>query len=456
MKFSKMIHYGDATVREKQQSAQAWQPHLRDQYQDRLIYWHLRWRSKMPDSNILRIIIDGMDKSKGTWPQYGFRKPKTLDKFQRPRLTIHLAMAHGFCCDFYVADDENFFHGASFFCEILTRTLARVAEACRQQGRAMPEHLVIQSDHTTAQAKNAETTNFLAALVRKFKFKSCVLHFLRVGHTHEDVDFVFSLLLARVLRKSRVQISEDLIAAILAGMTPILAGKGYGVNAELITHVRHFKAWFAEMCVNPYSCWVRRQGVMAPHSFTFKLRMDLTQREQALLQQEPTDRGWPSDPFDVFCVVKHYMSSQGPNGPPVLLVPNERFARLSTPAPTATCPASQAMSEQRKRHLRQLAAELEDLTAQWTAEHSMFRAAQELRNLADGRNQEASQDGYLEAVEPEREHPIPDADRGSLVTLNPVNKPSSSGQYGTLRTIRTTRPCRMCPDEWLFVSDDVC
>ena len=161
------------------------------------------------------MIIDGLDKNKGVWPQYTFRKSKALDKFNRPRIVVHLALAHGYCADFYLADDENFFHGASFFCEVLTRTLARVQRMCASRGRAMPDHLVVQADNTTAQAKNSEVVKFLAVLVRKYKFHSAVLNFLQVGHTHEDVDFMFSLLLALVLRKVRIKVPDDLRVAIL-------------------------------------------------------------------------------------------------------------------------------------------------------------------------------------------------------------------------------------------------
>ena len=183
---------------------------MREQYHDRLIYWHLRWWSRRPKSKILVIIIDGLDKTKGTWPQYTFETPKCLDKYQRPRVTIHLAIAHGYCYDFYLADDEDFFHGASSSCEMLTRTLARVQRICELRGEEFPEHLVVQSDNTTAQLKNAEAAKFLAMLVRKGRFKSAVLQFLRVGHTHEDVDFMFSLVLALVIRRVRFQIPAEL------------------------------------------------------------------------------------------------------------------------------------------------------------------------------------------------------------------------------------------------------
>ncbi|CAJ1363654.1 unnamed protein product, partial [Effrenium voratum] len=233
---SQFIHYGRGTAQDKRNRAQAWQAHLREQYHDRLIYWHLRWQSRSPESRVLTVIIDGLDKNKGVWPQYTFRKSKALDKFNRPRIVVHLALAHGYCADFYLADDENFFHGASFFCEVLTRTLARVQRMCASRGHAMPDHLVVQADNTTAQAKNSEVVKFLAVLVRKYKFHSAVLNFLQVGHRHEDVDFMFSLLLALVLRKVRIKVPDDLRVAILTGMAPVTAGKGYELNCELMTH----------------------------------------------------------------------------------------------------------------------------------------------------------------------------------------------------------------------------
>ena len=55
----------------------------------------------------------------------------------------------------------------------------------------MPEHLWLQSDNTPAQAKNSECAQYFAMLVRKFKFRTCSLNFLAVGHTHEDIDQLF-------------------------------------------------------------------------------------------------------------------------------------------------------------------------------------------------------------------------------------------------------------------------
>ena len=42
---SQYIHCSDATPQDKHHRAKDWQQHLREQYHDRLIYWHLRWLS---------------------------------------------------------------------------------------------------------------------------------------------------------------------------------------------------------------------------------------------------------------------------------------------------------------------------------------------------------------------------------------------------------------------------
>ena len=143
----------NAGVQEKMHAARQWQAHLREQYHDRLIYWHLRYFSVRRIGKVLTIIIDSMDKAKVAYPQYKFRKPKCLDKWRRPRLVITAATAHGWCTEFFIAEDETTFHGGSAFCEVLTRVIQRVRDICDREGLAFPEHLVTQSDNTTAQAK---------------------------------------------------------------------------------------------------------------------------------------------------------------------------------------------------------------------------------------------------------------------------------------------------------------
>ena len=174
------------SVADRLDVARALREHLRSQYLDRCVYWSLRFASATY-SLILCIIIDSMDKTKFAWPRYPFsRKSHELDSFVRPKMVLTAAIAHGWCANVLLAQD-NLNHGADAFCEVLCRTLEHVWRICKRTGRAMPAHLVIQSDNTVSQAKNTFVTMFLAYLVSKYKFVSVDLLFLMVGHTHEDI-----------------------------------------------------------------------------------------------------------------------------------------------------------------------------------------------------------------------------------------------------------------------------
>ena len=197
-KYMQCLHKGQGSLSAMQEAARNWREHLRKQYHDRLLYWQLRWfsrqhRRQSPPSggSVLTIIIDSMDKSKLVWPQYAFRQPKSLANLhataQRPRLVLTAAIAHGWTVEFFLTDEEVTSHGASHFCDVLTKTLERVQEIADREGREMPKHLCIQSDNTTAQAKNSLVGQFLAHLVAAGHFDTCTLNFLPVGHTHEDI-----------------------------------------------------------------------------------------------------------------------------------------------------------------------------------------------------------------------------------------------------------------------------
>ena len=68
---------------------------------------------------------------------------------------------------FYVGHDELQPHGASAFCEVLSRTIQHVMDICRRDMLQPPDHLVVQSDNTSSQANNSETGMFLATIVAK-------------------------------------------------------------------------------------------------------------------------------------------------------------------------------------------------------------------------------------------------------------------------------------------------
>ena len=151
-----MSHSSERTlhIREGRHCEAISEEHVRAQYHDRLLYWSLRWASRM-FQDVLVIIIDSMDKVKTMYPKYrSHRKPAYLDGLVRPRSTLSAALCHGWCTCIYTAD-EFLSHGASAFCEVLCRALDHVLAISQKTGRPMPRHLVIQSDNTKAQANTS-------------------------------------------------------------------------------------------------------------------------------------------------------------------------------------------------------------------------------------------------------------------------------------------------------------
>ena len=137
-------------------------------------------------------------------------------------------------------------------------------DICRRDNIQPPEHLVIQSDNTTSQAKNSEAGTYLATLVGKKKFLSALLNFLIVGHTHEDIDQLFSVLLALVVRRHRFHTPMELVTEIQIAMDKVFADRLEEVSAHFLGEVYDFGTWLDAAGIHLHNAWVSREGVDAP------------------------------------------------------------------------------------------------------------------------------------------------------------------------------------------------
>ena len=63
-------------------------------------------------------------------------------------------------------------------------------------------------------------------LVAKQKFSTATLNFLPVGHTHEDIDLLWAVVMARVLHKANIQTPDEFADAIEKGMSDFCSAKG--------------------------------------------------------------------------------------------------------------------------------------------------------------------------------------------------------------------------------------
>jgi len=132
-----------------------------------------------------------------------------------------------------------------------------------------------------------------------------------------------------------------------------------------------------------YNGFGTREGIEAPHSFSFKRRESLTSCERSEVQKSKvravryagyTDDN--ADARDVFCCVKTYMRDRRLQQAPLLILPRDRCERIQVPGPTSHIPVE--ISGDRRAKLERLAHILEkDI-------YGYYRAAQKIREMLRG------------------------------------------------------------------------
>ena len=162
-------------------------------------------------------------------------------------------------------------------------------------------------------------------------------------------------------------------------LAPHVHDQGHTLLVQGLRSIRDFSAWLAPQGVRQESCWGNRDGLEAPHSFTYKRRSDLTAAEKALLRpvRAAVRAGFTpatDAPEDVFCLVKTYMRDKHLQQAPVLVLPIARRNRVHGLAPTTV--EAVAVSPGRANELQAMATLFEG------GSYRLIRAATALRELA--------------------------------------------------------------------------
>jgi hypothetical protein len=103
-------------------------------------------------------------------------------------------------------------------------------------------------------------------------FSKATLKFLTVGHTHEDVDRLFAMILLLVLRPKNWETPADMVKLITEALRPMSTTKKEELIVEEVEHIRDFDQWLDGMGVKMHNAFVSRNGREASHSFIYKPR----------------------------------------------------------------------------------------------------------------------------------------------------------------------------------------
>ncbi|XP_071500356.1 uncharacterized protein [Diadema antillarum] len=168
---------------ERQALHQQREEHLTQQKTERLKYYkHAQKARKYPEKYI-SIIIDGMDQKSTSIPRF-YRMSKSLSAAWRLPSHITGTIVHGRGQHMFV-DTKEYPHDSNLTSTILLQVLHRYATT-------LPDTLYLQMDNCGRENKNQCILGLCALLVELDVFKKVKLCFLMKGHTHEDIDQLFS------------------------------------------------------------------------------------------------------------------------------------------------------------------------------------------------------------------------------------------------------------------------
>ena len=277
-----------------------------------------------PEESCLSMIRDGADQAK-------FKIPRNLEMathfttFWRPQLHLAAVLVHGLM-DIYFAADENLKKDADTSVQELSEALELAEAALFKKGKCLPAHLCIQMDNTPRENKNQLLLKWAASLASGKKFKSVSLHFLRVGHTHEDVDRRFKLIANELTRRRILQTPMQFLEAVQHAI------KKTGVHVETrLTHStwdwwRHFE----DIQISPFQ--VTNHVRSDKHAFRlFEFQGTPKEDEGGTAIEEFNKDNCESREMlhgDIVLGVKYWMSSTISAQSPVCIIPRSWRTKL--------------------------------------------------------------------------------------------------------------------------------
>ena len=197
------------SVEERQRIDDAHKVHIEHMLAQRRVYdAHRRAAIDEPD-RYLSIIIDGADQKHYQLPHF---PAKSKNDAKSWKIQYHLvgALVHGKRINLYFFK-ENWSKDPNMTIEVLQHTLCTLP--------TIPRKLYLQLDNCSRENKNRYVLAYLALLVHRKVFQEVEISFLPVGHTHEDIDQIFSCL-SKYVRKNKIECEEHLTRVKNGHRTP--------------------------------------------------------------------------------------------------------------------------------------------------------------------------------------------------------------------------------------------
>lgn len=195
--------------------------HIRDVRAERAVYHALR-NKVSTDPDQICMIIDGMDQRKTDIPGANGKRDRETSTIPTRIIGVKVH-SHG---HFFFIAPPDVPHDSSVTWSCLLATLQILRS--RFGRRRFPTKLWIQMDNTSKDNKTKLALLVSGLLVYLQQFASVCLGFLPVGHTHEDIDALFSVI-AKSLRRCPAFTFQQLVSTCKDAFTDL------PVHAQVLT-----------------------------------------------------------------------------------------------------------------------------------------------------------------------------------------------------------------------------
>lgn len=198
--------------------------------------------SRIHSNRILSLAADGASPLQFPWILNG---PRALVGHSIPIL-LYGTLCHTF------NDNKQLYYSPPFYTHepnyVITVLAYRIITILAQNPTFDPVKLYLQVDNTSRENKNVYIIFFLAVLILLGYFDDVVVHFLTVGHTHDDQDQVFGMLASQ--KKTTHRLAHDMPSLIRSMANPHAHKNNKPLFAESVwvnlRGVYDWKTWMAQ------------------------------------------------------------------------------------------------------------------------------------------------------------------------------------------------------------------
>ncbi|XP_078657029.1 uncharacterized protein LOC144903082 [Branchiostoma floridae x Branchiostoma belcheri] len=201
--------------REREEVRKTRSSHILLQKLQRLKYYKHTKKARRNPGQYMSIIIDGMDQDATLLPHYA-QTTKDDHGLWRLKTQVTGALSHGERKCYARVDHMQYAHDTNLTLNFLTDILVAAAE---EKNGHLPPVLYVQMDNKAGECKNRWILAYCCLLVHLNVVQKVKVSYLMVGHTHEDIDQLFSKIQSQ-LKRWNATTMDALLEVIAQSYTP--------------------------------------------------------------------------------------------------------------------------------------------------------------------------------------------------------------------------------------------